>query len=50
MRIEVIGQIWKSLTNGMVYGQGGVSPTICVGAHSGVAPKIVEIYEDDNSV
>ena len=26
---------------------GGVSPTICVGAHSGVAPKIIIIIEDE---
>lgn len=41
MKIEVVGQVWKSLANGMVYAWGGVSPTICVGAHSGVQPKII---------
>lgn len=47
MRIETIGQIWKSEANGYVYWWGGVSPTICVGAHSGVEPKILIIIEDE---
>lgn len=48
MKIEVVGQIWKSEANGQVYLRGGLSPTLCVGAHSGVSPKIIEVYEDDN--
>lgn len=47
MKIEHIGQIWNSLANGQVYGWGGVSPCICVGAHSGVEPKILIIIEDE---
>jgi len=48
MKIEVVGQIWKSEANGLVYLRGGLSPALCVGAHSGVSPKIIEVYEDDN--
>ena len=47
MKIEPIGQIWKSEANGWVYWIMGLSHTICVGAHSGVQPKIILIYEDD---
>lgn len=46
MRIEIIGQIWRSLTNGMVYSTQGLSPTLCCGAHNGVEPKIL-ITEDN---
>lgn len=44
-RIILIGRIWKSEANGWVYHRGGVSPTICCGAHSGVQPKIMEVCE-----
>ena len=47
MKIETIGQIWKSEANGYVYGVMGLSPTLCVGAHSGVEPKILIIIEDE---
>lgn len=46
MRVKVVGQIWKSQQNGMVYDPCGVAPTICVGHHSGVEPKFIE-YEKD---
>ena len=39
-KIYTIGQIWKSEANGQVYHRGGLSPTICCGAHNGVQPKI----------
>lgn len=41
-KIYPIGKIWKSEANGWVYHRGGVSPTLCVGQHSGVQPKINE--------
>ena len=47
LKIEPIGKIWKSEANGWVYWSGGLSPTICVGAHSGVQPKILIIEEDE---
>ena len=34
--------IWKSQTSGWVYHRGGVSPTIALGAHAGLQPKILE--------
>lgn len=46
MRIEIVGQIWQSLANGMVYFPDGLCPTLCCGAHSGVEPKIIIIEED----
>ena len=39
-KIYPIGKIWKSEANGWVYHRGGVSPTLCCGAHNGVQPKI----------
>ena len=39
-KIIPIGRIWKSEANGWVYHRGGISPTLCVGAHNGVQPKI----------
>jgi len=39
-KIIPIGRIWKSEANGWVYHRGGLSPTLCVGAHNGVQPKI----------
>jgi len=39
-KIYPIGKIYNSEANGWVYHRGGVSPTLCVGAHSGVQPKI----------
>lgn len=49
VKIEIVGQIWKSLANGMVYSPDGLSPTLCCGAHSGVEPKILIIDEDTDS-
>lgn len=45
--IVIVGQIWKSLTNGMVYSPDGLSPCLVVGCHSGVEPKIIIIEEDE---
>ena len=45
-KIYAIGKIWKSETNGWVYHRGGVSPTLCCGAHNGVQPKVL-VAEDD---
>ena len=40
-QIFSLGKIWKSEANGHVYHSGGVSPTLCVGQHSGVQPKTI---------
>jgi hypothetical protein len=37
----IVGKIWKSQQNGMVYDPNGIAPCICVGCHSGVEPKII---------
>jgi hypothetical protein len=37
-------RIWKSHQNGWVYDPQGLCPTITVGQHSGVEPKII-VYE-----
>ena len=42
----IVGKIWKSQQNGMVYDPNGIAPCICVGCHSGVSPKIIE-YETE---
>lgn len=42
----VIGKIWKSEQNGLVYNPDGLSPCLTVGCHSGVEPKII-VYEKD---
>lgn len=39
---KIVGKVWRSSQNGMVYDPEGVSPCICVGCHSGVEPKIIE--------
>ena len=39
--MKVVGQIWKSKQNGMVYDPDGLAPCLCVGNHSGVEPKII---------
>lgn len=45
-RIIIEGFVWNSQQNGAVYDVGGVSPCLCVGCHSGVEPRILEIvYE-----
>ena len=41
-QVIVVGQVWRSSQNGMVYDPRGVSPTICVGHHAGVEPKIID--------
>ena len=46
-RIVITGQVWESRQNGMVYDVRGLSPTITVGNHSGVEPKISMVYESD---
>lgn len=46
IKCVVVGYIWKSRQNGMVFGPWGIAPTICVGQHSGVEPKII-VYEDE---
>lgn len=47
-KIIVLGKIWKSETNGAVYSPEGISPTLTVGAHSGVSPKIL-LYEEKDT-
>lgn len=43
-RCIVTGWIWRSRQNGIVYDPEGIAPTLMVGHHSGVEPKIIE-YE-----
>lgn len=43
--VKRLFQIYKSEQNGWVYDVNGLSPTIMVGCHSGVAPVIIE-YEE----
>ena len=40
---------WASPQRGRIYSKEGLSPTLCCGAHSGVEPKIIIIYEDTDS-
>jgi len=42
--VWIVGRVWKSSQNGMVYNPDGISPCLCVGNHSGVEPKII-VYE-----
>ena len=46
-QIEVVGQIWNSLTNGMCYSVNGINPCIVCGAHGGCETKIVYMDETD---
>lgn len=48
-KIMVLGYVWKSQQNGAVYDQEGLSPCLNCGCHSGVEPKIMVYYEQDNS-
>ncbi len=45
-RVIIVGQVWKSSQNGAVYNPRGIAPTLCVGHHAGVEPKII-VYEDE---
>lgn len=45
----IVGQIYKSRQNGMVYDPQGVCPCLCVGNHSGVEPKIILYDDKDNT-
>lgn len=40
--VIIVGQVYRSKQNGMVYDANGVCPCICVGRHSGVEPRIIE--------
>lgn len=44
-KIEIAGYVYASRQNGLVLDTLGVSPTIAVGQHSGVEPKIKVVYE-----
>ena len=46
----VIGYVWRSSQNGAVYDPRGVAPTICVGQHSGVEPKIIEYKDEQDDI
>ena len=46
-RIVIEGYVYESRQNGLVLNMGGVSPTIGVGCHSGVEPKIKVVYDTD---
>lgn len=49
MRIERVGKYYKtSEANGWVYSASGISPTICVGAHGGVEPRITITMNEMN--
>ena len=39
-------RVWNSAQNGLVYGLGGVAPTVVSGTHSGAEPKVL-IIEDE---
>lgn len=45
----IVGYVYKSQQNGQVYDPRGVSPTICVGHHAGVEPRII-VYEDEDEI
>ena len=45
----VMGRVWKSNQNGIVYDPNGLAPCLTVGAHSGVEPKIV-VYETNKEI
>ena len=47
-KIYTLGKIWKSEANGQVYHRGGLSPTLCCGAHNGVQPKVI-VYEENKT-
>ena len=42
---RIVGQIWKSRQNGMVYDPNGIAPCLCVGHHAGVEPKIIVMQD-----
>lgn len=46
-KIEVVGFVYSSRQNGTLLNIRGVCPTLSVGCHSGVDPKIRIIYETD---
>lgn len=48
-RCKIVGQIWKSKMNGIVYDPTGIAPCICVGKHSGVEPKIIVYAETEET-
>lgn len=43
-RVLTIGYVYRSQQNGAVYDPTGVAPCLCVGAHSGVEPRII-VYD-----
>lgn len=45
LRCVIVGQVYRSQQNGMVYDPNGIAPCICVGHHAGVEPRII-VYED----
>ena len=46
-KIIVVGNVWVSKQNGMVYDANGIAPTLTRGCHVGVEPKIKVVYETD---
>lgn len=44
LKCIVVGRCYNSAQNGNVYDTSGLSPTLCVGCHSGVEPHIL-VYE-----
>ena len=47
-RCLIVGRVWRSQQNGLVYDPEGLAPTLVVGHHSGVEPKIIE-YEENKA-
>lgn len=45
LRCLIVGQVYRSQQNGMVYDPNGISPCLTVGNHAGVEPRII-VYED----
>lgn len=46
-RIVIEGYVYNSKQNGLVLNMCVVAPTIAVGHHSGVEPRIKVVYETD---
>lgn len=44
LRCVIVGQVYRSQQNGMVYDPNGIAPCICVWHHAGVEPKII-VYD-----
>lgn len=48
LRCVIVGQVYRSQQNGMVYDPNGISPCICMGHHAGVEPRIIEYVQGES--